>query len=319
MAIGAARPGAVAGHRQSAGCSWSQEASFGVLGLGTKPCPASKGGRPRKFAGGAKPTAVTFFGLAGRDWKFVCRAGRRPRWDTRCCQFIVCVCACVLVCVFVCAPRARPVVCCLPCRPWPFRGQSRSGGIAELWIRIKLHHKTFHTQSLLQSLTCEMIPRRPQASPAACEASGHPPLGALRFRTGDGLPQAPAVSSHPHSPWTLRAAVRLVHDHVCGAVRQCCVRQVLSPILQLLQGFVQGCLQRQLVGAGAEDAQWSRRCARCSLSCSATRANSGPTRTRASWAWFRPWRTRAADRRRLRQFLSVCWTHIARSRVDGRL
>ena len=118
VAIGAARPGAVAGHRQSAGCPWSQEAGFGVLGLGTKPCSASNGGRPRKFAGGAKPAAVTFFGPAGRDWKFVCRAGRRPRWHTRCCQFLVCVCACVLVCVFVCAPRARPVVCCLPCRPW---------------------------------------------------------------------------------------------------------------------------------------------------------------------------------------------------------
>ena len=33
----------------------------------------------------------------------------------------------------------------------------------------------------------------------------------------------------------------------------------------------------------------------------------------------RPWRTRAVGRRRLRQFLSVCWTHIARSSVDDRL
>ena len=232
----------------------------------------------------------------------------------------MCVCACVLVCVCSSVLRVHVQVCVVsPAGPGPFRAQSRSAGIAKLWIRIKLHHKAFHTQSWLESLTWEMIPRRPDASQAACEGCGDPPLGALRFRTGDGLPQAPAVSSQPHSPWTLRAAVRLVHDHVCGAVRQCCVRQVLSPILQLLQGFVQGCLQRQLVGAGAEDAQWSRRCARCSLSCSATRANSGPTRTRASWAWFRPWRTRAVDRRRLRQFLSVCWTHIARSRVDGRL
>ena len=31
VAIGAAQPGAVAGHRQSAGCSWSQEGGFGVL------------------------------------------------------------------------------------------------------------------------------------------------------------------------------------------------------------------------------------------------------------------------------------------------
>ena len=48
------------------------------------------------------------------------------------------------------------------------------------------------------------------------------------------------------------------------------------------------------------------------------RANSGSTGTRALWTSFRPWRTRAVDRRRLRRFLSVCWTHIARSRVDDR-
>ena len=65
VAIGAARPGAVAGHRESAGCSWSQEGGCSkcvATGLGTKPCSASKGGRPRKFAGSAKPTAVTFLG-----------------------------------------------------------------------------------------------------------------------------------------------------------------------------------------------------------------------------------------------------------------
>ena len=43
-------------------------------------------------------------------------------------------------------------------------------------------------------------------------------------------------------------------------------------------------------------------------------ANSGPRGTKASWASFRPWRTRAVDQRRLRRFLSVCWTHIARSK-----
>ena len=37
-----------------------------ATGLGTKPCSASNGGRPRKFAGGAKPTAVTFFGPTPR-------------------------------------------------------------------------------------------------------------------------------------------------------------------------------------------------------------------------------------------------------------
>ena len=95
-------------------------------------------------------------------------------------------------------------------------------------------------------------PRRPGASQAACEGCGDPPLGAWWLRTGDGLPQAPAVSSQPHSPWTLRAAVRLVHDHGFGAVRQ---------VLRALASFatstriVQGCLQRQLVEAEAEDAQ----------------------------------------------------------------
>ena len=28
------------------------------------------------------------------------------------------VCLRLCACVFVCAPRACPVVCCLPCRPW---------------------------------------------------------------------------------------------------------------------------------------------------------------------------------------------------------
>ena len=125
----------------------------------------------------------------------------------------MCVCACVLVCVCSSVLRVHVQLYVVsPAGPGPFRAQSRSGGIAKLWIRIKLHHKTFHTQSWLQSLTWETIPRRPDASQAACEGCGDPPLGALRFRTGDGLPQAPAVSSQPHSPWTLRAAVRLVHD-----------------------------------------------------------------------------------------------------------
>ena len=36
------------------------------LFFGTKPCSASKSVSPRKFAGGAKPTAVTFLGLTSR-------------------------------------------------------------------------------------------------------------------------------------------------------------------------------------------------------------------------------------------------------------
>ena len=167
---------------------------------------------------------------AERDWQSVCRAGRRPRWDTSCFQFPVRVSA--LVCLFVCSSvlRVHVQLCVVsPAGPGLFRAQSRGGRIAELWKRIKLHHKTFHTVG--------GDPRRPDASQAACEGCGDPPLGALRLRTGDGLPQAPAVSSQPDCPWTLRAAVRLVHDHGCGAVRQCCVRQVLSPVLQLPQAL----------------------------------------------------------------------------------
>ena len=132
----------------------------------------------------------------------------------------MCVCACVFVCVRLCFACTSSCVVS-PLQAVGFvRTQSRSGRIAELWNRIKLRYKTFHTQSWLQSLTLGDDPRRPEASQAACEGCGDPPLGALLFRTGDGLLQAPAVSSRAHCQWTLRAAVRFVHDHVCGAVRQ---------------------------------------------------------------------------------------------------
>ena len=68
--------------------------------------------------------------------------------------------------------------------PGFFRAKSRSGRIAELWSSIKLHYKTFHTQSR------EMIRVRPEATQAACEGCGDPPLRASLFRSGDGLPQA---------------------------------------------------------------------------------------------------------------------------------
>ena len=68
----------------------------------------------------------------------------------------VCACVCLCVCVRLC------FACMSSCVLSPaglefFRAQSRSGRIAELWNRIKLHYKTFHTQSRLQSLTWEMI------------------------------------------------------------------------------------------------------------------------------------------------------------------
>ena len=95
----------------------------------------------------------------GRDWQSVCRAGRRPRWDTSCFQFPACVSAlvCLCVCVFVCAPRVQLCVVS-SAGPGLFRAQWRSGQIAELWNRIKLHCETFHT------LTWEVI-RVDQAPP----------------------------------------------------------------------------------------------------------------------------------------------------------
>ena len=65
------------------------------------------------------------------------------------CVLFVCACLSVLgVHVQLCfVSTAGPGLC---------RAQSRSGGIAELWNTIKLHCKTFHTQSRLHKLTWEM-------------------------------------------------------------------------------------------------------------------------------------------------------------------
>ena len=171
VTIGAARPGTVTEYRQSAGCSWSQElllqvrgdwawykALFGFKGWASKEicwrCKARDQCRPSVLF-------AWFFGRAhlhrcvaldepghdaGRDWNCVFRSGRRPGWDTSCCQFPVYVSAFVFVCVFVCAPRACPVVFRLSCR-------------------------LFDTQSRLRSLTWEMIrvdqkPPKPRAKGA---------------------------------------------------------------------------------------------------------------------------------------------------------
>ena len=151
----------------------------------------------------------------------------------------VCVCACVCVCSSVL--RVHVQLCCVSLQVWDSSARSRG-------------RLPFHTQSRLQSLTWEMI--RVDQKPPKLRAKGAetPPLGALLFRTGDGLLQAPAVSSRAHCPWTLRAAVRLVHDHVCGAVRQCCMRQAVSPILQPQEGF---CPRRHPT---TRCGRWSRRC-----------------------------------------------------------
>ena len=144
---------------------------------------------------------------AGRDWKCVFRSGRRPGWDTS---------MCVRACVFVCSSVLRVhVQLCLvsPASPGFFRAQSRSGWIAELWNRIKLHCKTFHTQPQLQRLTWEMI--RVGQQPPKLRAKG----AETRHLVPSCFELAMDFHKHqPHCPWTLRAAVRLAHDHVCGAV-----------------------------------------------------------------------------------------------------
>ena len=90
MAIDAARPGVVAGHRQSVGCSWSQEGGFGVprvaapsagrLGLVRSVVRVQRVG-PWKIAGGARPTAVLSFGPTPRPP----RHGGRPDTAHRSC------------------------------------------------------------------------------------------------------------------------------------------------------------------------------------------------------------------------------------------
>ena len=147
---------------------------------------------------------------------------------------ISCVCVCLRLwsCERVCVCSSMLRVHVQPCVVSPagfgfFRTQSRSGRIAELWNQdqtslLDVPHAIPAAESDVGD-----DPRRPEASQAACEGCGDPPLDAWTSTSTSGQ----------LCPWTLRAAVRLVHDHVFGAVRQCCVRQVLSPVLQPLQGF----------------------------------------------------------------------------------
>ena len=108
---------------------------------------------------------------AGRDRKFIFRSGRRLGRHTICFLFPVCVSALVCLCVCSSVPCVHVQLCFVsPAGPGLFRAQSRSGRIAELWNRIKLHYKTFHTQSRLQKLTWEMI--RVDQKPPKLRAKG---------------------------------------------------------------------------------------------------------------------------------------------------
>ena len=86
-------------------------------------------------------------------------------------------------------------------------------------------------------------PRRPEASQAACEGCGDPPLDAWTSTSTSGQ----------LCPWTLRAAVRLVHDHVFGAVR---LRApgALASFATSTRLLSKGGLRRQVVEDEAEDA-----------------------------------------------------------------
>ena len=156
VAIGAARPGAVAGHRQSAGCTWSQEGGFGVprvaapsawrLGLVQIVVRLQRVGvRTSRYRTAALLARQTeqgisvnpLFSLRGFSAELICIDVLHSMdlgatqdaigfffdlvagWvGTQPVFFFLYVCRrlCACVCVFVCAPSARPAVFCLPCR-----------------------------------------------------------------------------------------------------------------------------------------------------------------------------------------------------------
>ena len=132
--------------------SWRARPSKGSV---STLCSLCVGFRPSSFASmcctrwtrARRRTRLDFF-----------RSGRRLGWDTTCFLFPVCVSALVCLCVCSSVLRVHVQLCFVsPAGPGFFCAQPRSGRIAELWNRIKLHYKTFHTQSRLQKLTWEMI------------------------------------------------------------------------------------------------------------------------------------------------------------------
>ena len=150
VAIGAGRPGAVAGHRRGAGCSWSQEAGFGVPGLGTKPHHTSKEMCWRRNAG-----------CGGILWT-------RRTQDVF--NFLhVCLCLCACVCVRLCSACMSS---CVLSHLQVLGSSVRSRGVAGLLSCGTRSNFTTRssTQSRLQKLTWEMI--RVDQKPPRLRAKG---------------------------------------------------------------------------------------------------------------------------------------------------
>ena len=170
----------------------------------------------------------------------------------------ICVCACVLVCVRLSVLRVHVQLCVVSLAgPGLFCAQSRSGRIAELWNKIKLHFKTFRTQSWLQGLTWKMI--RVHQKPPKLRAKG----AETRHLVPCCLELAMDFHKHQQSAqsFTICGLFELFGLYMTMSVEpfdSAACAKVPSPVLQPLQGLVQGGLPRQLVEADAEDAHGPR-------------------------------------------------------------
>ena len=126
-----------------------------------------------------------------------------------------------------------------------------AAGIAELWNKIKLHCKTFHT------LTWEI---RVGKTPPKLRATG----AETRHLVPCGYELAMDFHKHQQSAHSL--TLRGLFEEPLGSYmtlsveRSAVLRAPGAPAsFATSTRIVQGCLQRQLVGGEAEDAQWGRR------------------------------------------------------------
>ena len=311
VAIGAARPGAVGGHR----CSWSQEGGFGCHALllqvrgdwawykalfgfkgwaskeicwrcmancsdipwtDTSTAAAWRTSRYRTSELLARQTeqgisvnplfSLPGFSVEGCVASICCTrwvwARRRTRLDIYVSIWsqaglghnlfsfsCMCVCACMFVCVRLCSECTSSCVFVSPASPGFFCAQSRSGRIAELWNRIKLHYKTLHTQSRLQKLTWEMI--RVDQKPPKLRAKGAETRHLVRCC------YELAMDFHKQQRSAHSLTLRGLFGQLFGLYLTMSV-EVLSPVLHPLQSCVQGSLRRQVVEAEAEGAHGPR-------------------------------------------------------------
>ena len=114
VAIGAARQGAVAGHDKARAARGRKKEALECHALQLQGRLGLVQSRPRKIAGGAMPTAVTFFGPAGHKMLSIS---------------CTCVCACVL-CVCSSVLRVHVQLCVSPLQA--LGSSARSRGAAGL-------------------------------------------------------------------------------------------------------------------------------------------------------------------------------------------